>query len=358
MEVMFPPVSSLTISVIIRTYNRSPMVSRAVQCALTSIREGDEIIVVDDDFTDDTETVLAAYRSKIRYLRLGHGGAGKARNRGIQQARNSLVAFLDSDDEWMPGKLDLQRAFMEAQKDVLFCFSDFAVRDWHGREFRRYLANWHQDQRSWDEILGPGTLYSSLAALPENRGDFSVYTGDLYDRELTANYVFTSTLVVRRQEAGDALHFAEDVPTHEDWECFGRLARVGPAAYMDCETTWQITPKGPRLTDANVQFSAFARIVIIERVWGKDDAFLEQNRELYQRTLDAVRLRHVKDLLSSGQTREARYQARLLDRSPLSVRLLAQMPGLLVRGLLRIRGLLRGPLRPLLSRYLRGAPDS
>ena len=58
--------------------------------------------------------------------------------------------------------------------------------------------------------------------------------------------------MVNREVAGDALWFAEDLITYEDLECHARLARVGPAAYLDCETAYQWSHPGPRITDANV----------------------------------------------------------------------------------------------------------
>jgi len=98
------------ISVIIPTYNRVAMIGRAVRSALKQIREGGEIIVVDDGSTDGTQRALAEFRDCITYVTVPNGGAGKARNKGLALACNPLVAFLDSDDEWQPHKLDLQRA--------------------------------------------------------------------------------------------------------------------------------------------------------------------------------------------------------------------------------------------------------
>ena len=115
------------VSVVIPTYNRAALVGRAVRSALAETSPGDEVIVVDDGSTDDTEEALAPYRDRIRYFRARHGKAGAARNHGVREARNGLVAFLDSDDEWMPDKLVLQRAALAARPDAVFCFSDFAT---------------------------------------------------------------------------------------------------------------------------------------------------------------------------------------------------------------------------------------
>ena len=151
------------ISVVVPTYNRARLLPRALESALPQLRPGDEVIVVDDGSTDGTEAVLAPYRGRIRYVRTANRGAGAARNRGVQEAQCPLVAFLDSDDEWMPDKLALQRAFMARRPDVLFAFTDFALRERDGSEHRFYLSAWHHDPRGWP---GPARRPTSTARPP------------------------------------------------------------------------------------------------------------------------------------------------------------------------------------------------
>lgn len=319
------------VSVVIPTYNRAALVARAVQSALAAAEEDDQIIVVDDASTDNTVELLAPFWSRIEYVRAQRGGAGKARNLGIRLSRNPLIAFLDSDDEWFADKLVLQKAVMDARPDVLFCFSDFGVKHAASDAERRYLQNWHHDKRSWDEILGTGPLYSHLNGAPKDRDDFKIHIGNLYLAEMQRPYVFTSTFVVRREEAASALHFAEDVSTFEDWECFGRIARAGSGAFLDCETAWQWGHAGPRLTDANALQCLSASIKILTRVWGSDTAFLERHGGAYGAKLEAERLAKVRYLISAGRTREARGELSLMAKSPAHFRLLAAMPELFMR---------------------------
>ncbi len=298
--------------------------------------------MVDDGSTDNTGQILTPYRDRLRYVKIPNSGAGVARNRGVKEAKNDLVAFLDSDDEWMPGKLELQRNLMQARPDILFCFSDFAVRSGDGREHHHYLARWHNDLRSWDEILGPGVLYSSIAPLPSGIDDFKFHVGDLYLLELKANYIFTGTLLVRRREARGTMHFGEGLPTYEDWECFGRLARKGPAAYLDCETAWQVSHGGYRLTDADVATSAATRITLMERVWGADPEFLNKHGDVYRQTMAEQRLLKIRGLISQGRTKEARSELRLADSAPFSYRSLSVLPGRFIRSLIFLRRKMQG----------------
>jgi glycosyltransferase involved in cell wall biosynthesis len=320
-----------------------------VRSALAAARPGDEVIVVDDGSTDGTEAALAGIDERVRFLRAHHGGAGRARNLGVRAARHPLVAFLDSDDEWTADKLELQRTGMQERPDVLFCFSDFAVRHEGEPDRPGYLARWHGDERGWDAILGPSVAYSSLAPPPPGREDLDVYVGDLYPEVLSGHFVPTFTLMVRREAAGSALWFADDLPTYEDLECHARLARTGLAAYLDCETAYQWGHAGPRLTDADRIACASARLTIVERVYGHDPAFLKSFRDRYDREVRRQHLARARHLLALGRSIEARRDLRLAGRAPLRYRAAAGLPpGLLGPGVdaarwarSRVRSLLR-----------------
>lgn len=118
----------LTISVIIPTYNRAREVGAAIDSALAQTRAALEIIVVDDGSADETADVLARYGERIRVVRQHNQGVAAARNAGIAAARGDLLAFLDSDDAWLPRKLELQAARIEADPGLglVHCGADFA----------------------------------------------------------------------------------------------------------------------------------------------------------------------------------------------------------------------------------------
>lgn len=97
-----------TVSAIVPTFNRAPTLGRALASVFAQTRAPDEVIVVDDGSTDDTGEVLKRF-PQARVLRLAQNrGAAAARNEGIRQARGEYLAFLDSDDEWAPRKLQVQ----------------------------------------------------------------------------------------------------------------------------------------------------------------------------------------------------------------------------------------------------------
>ncbi|MFC6974687.1 glycosyltransferase family 2 protein [Halomicroarcula sp. GCM10025709] len=100
------------VSVVVPTYNRADTVGRAVESALAQTVTDIEVVVVDDGSTDDTAAVVTGIDDeRVRYLAHERNrGRSAARNTGIEAARGEYVAFLDSDDRWLPGKLDRQLA--------------------------------------------------------------------------------------------------------------------------------------------------------------------------------------------------------------------------------------------------------
>ncbi len=314
--------SSLAVSAIIPTYNRAHLVPRAIRSALTALALGDEIVVVDDGSTDDTADVVEGFGPPVRLLKVAHGGPGAARNAGLDAARGPLVAFLDSDDEWHPDKIVLQRSFLERRPDVLFCFSDFGVRLEDGTEHQRQLKWWLSAPRLFVEVFDPWVPYSSVAELPPGREDFPVHVGSMYLEEMRNNFIAAFTLLVRREEAGDALRFAEGIPICEEWAAFGRLARLGTGALFDTETALQYGHSGPRVTNTPQHLWASGWISALEGVWGSDPAFLAEHGEGYRHAVSEAELVQAIGLVRIGKPRAAGRALRRAGFDPVALRAL------------------------------------
>ena len=109
------------VSVILPTYNRARLLGRAVKSVLNQTFEDFELIIVDDGSTDDTESVIRSFDDeRIKYIRHPmRRGVSAARNTGIKASRGRYIAFQDSDDEWLPKKLEKQvDVFENARPDV------------------------------------------------------------------------------------------------------------------------------------------------------------------------------------------------------------------------------------------------
>ena len=328
-------------SIIIPTYNRASYLGAAIDSVLGQMVPGDELIVVDDGSDDDTPAVLRKYGSRIAAIQGGHGGAGRARNLGIERARNDLVAFLDSDDRWFPHKLRIQREFMARRQDVLFSFTNFEVQFRDGSVRPRYLELWHRDHATWEDAFGPGVRYSSVAPLPQGIPDFPVYEGDLYPLQLTGFYVLTDTLVARRREAGDALRFAEDLKTYEDLECFYRLSQRGRAAFLDVDTVRQLDHPHGRLSQRASLEKIEARLTLTRRFWGADPAFQRRHFDLYRHSEDSLLVQKAGLLLSQSENHLARIALSEMSSPPAGMRLLAFLPAWLTTPGMNLRRRLR-----------------
>ncbi len=119
---------NLRISAVIPTYNRAALVGRAIESALAQEYPASEIIVVDDGSVDDTQRVLESYGEKVRWVRQANAGVSSARNRGVRKAKFEWIAFLDSDDCWVPGHLKrIANAIEGTRGEAALYYADIEV---------------------------------------------------------------------------------------------------------------------------------------------------------------------------------------------------------------------------------------
>ena len=113
------------VSVIIPTHNRLPMLTEAIRSVLKQDFEDFELIVVDDASTDGTIEEIRKFGGRVRLLQHPENrGVSAARNKGILHARGKYIAFLDSDDQWVKGKLRIQVNFLDENPHYPLCYTD------------------------------------------------------------------------------------------------------------------------------------------------------------------------------------------------------------------------------------------
>lgn len=111
-----------TVSVVIPSFNSANVLAAALRSVVDQSKCPDEVIVVDDGSSDDTEFVCRQFDG-VKYVRQSNAGASTARNRGASEAIGETLAFLDADDEWAPRKLELQLIAMARAPEADFCIT-------------------------------------------------------------------------------------------------------------------------------------------------------------------------------------------------------------------------------------------
>jgi len=156
------------VSAIIPTRNGERFLADAIESVLAQGYDPLELIVVDDGSTDGTAGVVGSYVS-VRYVPQEHGGIGAARNRGVAEARGSLIAFLDSDDVWEEGKLRIQVGALERTASLSGVFGH--VTEFLDPALASGAATAHRPPRQRFPGILPGTLLIRRQAY-ESVGDF------------------------------------------------------------------------------------------------------------------------------------------------------------------------------------------
>lgn len=197
--------SAATVSVVIPAYNRARFLGTAVASVRAQSHACTEIVIVDDGSTDDTAQVVAALGDGIRYITQANAGPAAARNRGILEARSDLVAFLDTDDRWLPDKIALQVEVLRREPTVALVSADMAIEDEAGTT--QVASNF--------ELRGLHLFFAGLDGLP---------VPDAPRRLLEVNFVNTSTVLARRDVLLAVKGFDPRLRYGEDLELWLRIA--------------------------------------------------------------------------------------------------------------------------------------
>lgn len=152
-------------SVVIPLYNKEQYIAKTLESVLNQTFENFEIVVVDDGSTDKScEIVKSIKDSRIRLICQENGGPSKARNRGIQEAKGELIAFLDADDEWLSEKLQLQYAFAIENPDIVWSCTGYRVEGGKRTEQILYVEEGILDD-ALDAIIQGMSINSSTAVI-------------------------------------------------------------------------------------------------------------------------------------------------------------------------------------------------
>ena len=138
--------SRVDCSVVIPVYNRKDTVPRAIESVLAQTVSPREIIVVDDGSTDGVADLIASKFPDVKQFVQSNQGVSAARNRGIDESLGQWIAFLDSDDEWLPTKLEAQFAYLQTHPQISVCHCDEI---WIRNHVRVNPRQRHRKQGGW-----------------------------------------------------------------------------------------------------------------------------------------------------------------------------------------------------------------
>jgi glycosyltransferase involved in cell wall biosynthesis len=186
------------VSVIIPTYNRADLLGDAIASVLAQTYQDLEVIVADDGSTDHTAEVVERFGPRVTYLALPHRGQPAApRNSALAVATGDYIAFLDSDDLFLPHKLALQVPILEANPQVGLVYSD------------GYFFDGDPDKTTGHALAGLATP-----------------SGNIFGELLRANFIFMPLILARRTllEASGGFDEHPDFLVAEDYDLWLRLA--------------------------------------------------------------------------------------------------------------------------------------
>ena len=204
-KLTFPttPLKQVMVSVIIPVFNRRELLQRAIESVSRQSTEGLEIIVVDDHSTDDIESICNHLH--CRYLRNSGRGVSAARNTGIAAAKFSYLAFLDSDDEWLPEKIEVQLQYMKERPHLQLSHTN---ETWmrHGKEVPQKAKH----KRSGGKIF-------------EHCAELCV--------------ISPSTVMAHRSLFNEIGFFDEDFPVCEDFDLWLRVTSDREVGFIEMSLT-------------------------------------------------------------------------------------------------------------------------
>jgi glycosyltransferase involved in cell wall biosynthesis len=231
------------VSVVIPTHNRAYCLPEAIDSALGQTYPNVEVVIVDDGSTDGTEAMIAQRYggdARVRLVRQAQSGTNVARNHGLRSARGEMVALLDSDDAFLPWKLELEVACLQAVPEAGMIWTDMDAVDESGRVQPRYLRRMYSNYErfSTEKIFASSRPLAAIApGLAPQVGSALLYHGDIFGPMVMGNLVHTSTSVIRRERLEKVRGFDETlVRSGVDFDFHLRTCREGPVAYADVAT--------------------------------------------------------------------------------------------------------------------------
>jgi glycosyltransferase involved in cell wall biosynthesis len=226
------------VSVIIPTYNHASGCKKAIESVLSQTHANVEIVVVDDGSKDNTRDVISGMDDRVKYIYQINAGVSAARNKALEAATGNYIAFLDSDDVWLPWKLEAQLSLLRVFPDVGMVWTDMMAVDENGRVlYDSYIKKMYTSyeyfncERDFTEMRVLSEVWESCPAQYLQR---KCYAGNIFSWMFMGNLVHTSTVLLHRERQRKVGLFDVDlIKSGEDYDYHFRTCRVGNVGYID-----------------------------------------------------------------------------------------------------------------------------
>jgi glycosyltransferase involved in cell wall biosynthesis len=267
------------------TWNRARYLPECIESVLAQEFPGLEHVIVDDGSTDDTPAVLRRYGDRVRSVRQENAGQSAAWNRCLELARGEFVAFLDSDDAWLPGKLARQIPMLDRDPGAGLLYAAVEYMDEDGK---------------------PSPVRGSRRGTP---------SGWILPRLLETNVMNTGTVVVRRELLRKAGPFDGAYVSVNDWDMWLRVCATTRVIYDPVVSCRMRRHAGQIIADREKMDAA--RVRLLEDNLRRIERTAPEHAAAARRGLARLYLRRVRRALRDGRRAEAETEiARALELDP------------------------------------------
>ena len=223
------------VSVIIPSFNRVHLLQEAVASVLAQTSFVHEIIIVDDGSTDETAEVVSSMPPPVRYIHQQNSGPSAARNRGASTATGEYLAFIDSDDLWEPGKLEIQLGVLQSCNEVRWCVTNCMIIDLDGITSRSNQGFEALFPMFTEMGISARSFFAQfMKEVTVEIGDKAIpaFAGDMFVPLFHGNFCSPVSVLIHRELWDFTDGFDESLQVAEDTEFFHRLAGKAPGAII------------------------------------------------------------------------------------------------------------------------------
>ena len=260
------------VAVVVPTRDRTPTLRRAIASVFAQTHRPSQVIVVDDGSRDHDASWLRQEFPGVELIRIRHGGVSAARNRGVEATTCEWVAFLDSDDEWRPEKLERQLGELRRRREFVICHTDEV---------------WIRNGRR----VNPAKRHAKLG-------------GSIFQRCLPLCIISPSSVILKRSLLAKVGGFDETLPVCEDYDLWLRICCQHPVLFVDEPLVIKYGGHADQLSKRYWGMDRF-RIRALEKILDSDTLGVDDRRAAVRVLLEKLDV-YLQGARKRGKTDEVR----------------------------------------------------